>query len=102
MQPKNLKQQDKEKADATRRHKMISNQWREFAKLEAFKDFMDYIELQDYFAIMAAKGPVNTFGGKEGEDTSFDLQKTAPLLQRSVGYDIVKTYVEGYTNPTTL
>lgn len=102
MEPKDLKKIEKDKAETARRHKMISNQWREFSKLEAYKDLMEYIEFQDYLAIMAAKGPINTFTGKEGEETAFDLQKTAPLLQRSVGYDIVKTYVEGYTNPQTL
>lgn len=99
MDAKKLETQEKEKKETIRRRKMISNQWREFAKQEAFKDFMEYIELQDYLAVMAAKGPVNTFTGKEGDESSFDLQKTAPLLQRSVGYDIVRTYVEGHINP---
>lgn len=102
MKPKDPKEVEKQKQEAARRHKMISNQWREFSKQEAYKDFMEYIDFQDYLAVMAAKGPINTFTGKEGEDSAFDLQKTAPLLQRSVGYDIVKTYVEGYINPQTL
>lgn len=102
VEAKNMTQKDKEKKQSARRVKQIGNQWREFSKTEAYAEFMDYIELQDYLAVTAAKGPVNTFTGNNGEDLSFDLQKSTALLQRSVGYDIVKIYVEGYVNPTTL
>ncbi len=101
MEPKDKAQIDKEKEETAKRVRLISNEWRAFSKTSAYKEFIEYIELQDYLAIQAAKGPVNTFIGKDGEEVAFDLQKTAPLLQRSVGYDIVKTYVEGYVNITT-
>lgn len=81
---------------------LISNQWKEFSKKEAFKQFMDYIELQDYLAVTAAKGPINTFDDNSGEQINFDPVKSSGLLQRSVGYDIVKLYVDGYVNPDTL
>ena len=77
----------------------ITNQWREFSKTEAYKQFIDYIDMQDYFAISAAKGPVETFYETEGEKIAFNRENASCLLQRSVGYDIVKMYVEGYTNP---
>lgn len=87
--------------DAAARQHLITNQWKEFSKKEAFKEFMEYIELQNYFAITGAKGPINTFEGQEGAEVNFDPIKSSSLLQRSVGYDIVKLYVEGYVNPTT-
>lgn len=82
--------------DSAARQTLITNQWKEFSKKLAFKEFMDYIELQDYFAITGAKGPINTFEASDGEEIKFDGEKAAALLQRSVGYDIVKLYVDGY------
>lgn len=81
---------------------LITNQWKAFAKTEAYKQFRDYIDMQDYFATTAAKGPINTFEAQGGEQIDFDPIKAANLLQRSVGYDIVKLYVDGYVNPDTL
>lgn len=81
---------------------IITKQWKEFAKTEAYKQFLDYIDLQDYLAVTGAKGPINTFDDNSGEQLNFDPIKASGLLQRSVGYDIVKLYVEGYVNPTTL
>jgi len=88
--------------DTAKRQVLIANQWKEFSKKLAFKEFMEYIELQDYLAVTGAKGPINTFDDNNGEQLNFDPVKASGLLQRSVGYDIVKLYVEGYVNPTTL
>ena len=90
------------KQESIKRQDMIRNEWEGFSKTAAYKEFMEYIELQDYFAVMAAKGPVMPFDEEKGTDFIFDNQKSANLLQRSVGYDIVKAYVYGYVNPTTL
>lgn len=84
-----------------KRNKQIAAQWKTFSKTEAYKELMDYIELQDYLAVTAAKGPVMPFGGKDGEELVFDVEKSTFLLQRSVGYDIVKEYVEGFVNLET-
>jgi len=81
---------------------LIGNQWKEFSKKEAYKQFMEYLDLQDYLAVTGAKGPINTFNDESGEQINFDPIKSAGLLQRSVGYDIVKLYVKEYVNPTTL
>jgi len=80
---------------------LITTQWREFAKTEAYKQYVEYIDMQDYFAVTAAKGPISTFDSTSGEQLNYDPVKASGLLQRSVGYDIVKLYVEGYVNPTT-
>lgn len=80
---------------------LVARQWKTFSKTLAFQKFMDYIEFQDQMAVIAAKGPVLTFDDESGSQISFDPQKAANLLQRSVGYDIVKTYVDGYVNFTT-
>ena len=81
---------------------LVTKQWKEFSKTEAYKQFREYIDLQDYLAVTGAKGPINTFDDNNGEQLNFDPVKASGLLQRSVGYDIVKIYVEGYVNPTTL
>lgn len=102
MERKTPEERKRAKDEDKKRVVLISNQWKEFSKKEAFKEFMEYLELQDYFAVQGAKGPVSTFDNTSGEQIDFDPVKSAGLLQRSVGYDIVKTYVEGYVNPTTL
>lgn len=79
----------------------VARQWQTFSKTLAYKKLLEYIEFQDYAAIAGAKGPILTFSEEGGEQINFDPQKAAALLQRSVGYDIVKTYVEGYVNFTT-
>lgn len=85
-------------AEAISKNEQLAKQWKQFAQTDAFKEFMDYIELQDYLAVQGAKGPINTFEDADGEQLSFDKENAVYLLQRSVGYDIVKTYVEGYIN----
>ncbi len=84
--------------EEARRQRMIAEQWITFSKTQAYKEFRDYIALQDHFAIMGAKGPVMPFGGEDDQQFVFDGEKAASLLQRSVGYDIVTTYVDGYVN----
>lgn len=79
----------------------IAGQWKTFSRTAAYKQFMDYIEFQDSMAVMAAKGPIMTFDDESGQEVSFNRELAASLLQRSVGYDIVKTYVEGYVDYTT-
>lgn len=87
--------------DSAARQTLIANQWKEFSKKLAFKELMDYIDLQDNFAIIGAKGPINTFDDNDGTQLNFDPVKAANLLQRSVGYDIVKLYIEAYVEYTT-
>lgn len=90
---------DKETAHNDTR--LVANEWKEFSKSTAFSRLMEYIEFQDYAAVQSAKGPVLTFDYNDGTQLSFDPQKAAALLQRSVGYDIIKTYIDGYVNFTT-
>jgi len=82
-------------------NRLVANEWKEFAKTTAYKKFMEYMEFQDYAAVQSAKGPILTFDDESGSQINFDPQKAASLLQRSVGYDIIRTYVEGYVNFTT-
>jgi len=82
-------------------NRLVANEWKKFSKTTAYKKFMEYIEFQDYAAVQSAKGPVLTFDNESGAQINFDPQKAASLLQRSVGYDIIRTYVEGYVNFTT-
>ena len=88
----------KDSEDSAKRQVLITNQWKQFEKTEAYKEFREYIDLQDYLAVTGAKGPINTFEGDDGGEVKFDPVKSSSLLQRSVGYDIVKIYVDGYLN----
>lgn len=101
VQPKNPEERKKKIQEAVKHQKLISNEWRDFSKTAAFKEFMDYIELQDYLSVKAAKGPINTFDEEDAAKLIFDNEKAANLLQRSVAYDIVKLYVDGYVNFTS-
>lgn len=92
---------------AQREHKQQVNEWREFSKTLAFKRLMEYIQLQKETYQVLASGPmevyrdVPTFDGKNDLQLDFEPEKYAYLLQRGVGCDIVKMYVEDYVNPTT-
>lgn len=90
---------DKETAKAEVR--LVANEWKEFSQTTAYRKLMEYMEFQDYAAVQGAKGPILTFDDESGTQLNFDPQKAAILLQRSVGYDIIKTYIEGYVNFTT-
>ena len=76
--------------------KTIRNEWGAFSHTLAYKDLMSFMQMEkDRWTIMA-QGPldVDTLGGKDGEQLQFEPEKYAYLLQRSVGCDIVKVYVE--------
>jgi len=88
-------------SEAELENRLVSNEWQAFSRTTAYKKLMEYIEFQDYMAILEAKGPINTFSDESAEQLPFNRENAAALLQRSVGYDIVKTYVEGYVNYTT-
>lgn len=99
--PRTKEEIQRSKEESAAVQALVTKQWKDFSKTEAYKQYIDYIDLQDYLAVTAAKGPVNTFDDNSGEQLNFDPVKSSGLLQRSVGYDIVKLYVEGYVNFTT-
>ncbi len=82
-------------------NRLVANEWKAFAKTTAYRKLMEYIEFQDYAAVQSAKGPILTFNEYDDTQINFDPQKAISLLQRSVGYDIIKTYIESYVNFTT-
>lgn len=93
-------------AQAKEEQELITTQWREFSKTTAYKKFMEYIDIQKKTYEIMASGPmevykeVPTFDGKSDLQLDFEPEKYAYLLQRGVGCDIVKIYVEGYTVPS--
>ena len=91
-----------DKAKVLSKTETITSQWKEFAKTEAYKEFMEYIDLQDFLAIQGAKGTVYTLTEDSEDDFAFNKENAAFLLQRSVMCDIVKMYVNGYVNPEAL
>jgi hypothetical protein len=88
-------------------NEQIRNEWREFSQTLAYKRFIEFIDLQKEVNTTMASGPmevyrtVPTFDGKSDLQLDFEPEKYAYLLQRSVGCDIVKMYVEDFTTPTT-
>lgn len=90
-------------AEKLSKYEQIANEWRGFSKTLAYQDLMEFIELQKTINTTMASGPmevyrnVPTFDGKVDLQLDFEPEKYAYLLQRSVGCDIVKTYVEDFT-----
>jgi len=85
------------------KNEQMRNEWREFSKTLAYSEFIEFIELQKQINTTMASGPmevyrdVPTFDGKSDLQLDFEPEKYAYLLQRSVGCDIVKIYVEEFT-----
>lgn len=84
--------------------KQITSEWSAFSKTLAYQKFIEFIDLQKDIHATMASGPmeiyqdVATNDGKTVSQLHFEPEKYAYLLQRSVGCDIVKIYVEGYTD----
>lgn len=87
------------------KEQQITNEWGEFSKTLAYRELIEYIELQKETNTILASGPMEVYRDVPTSDGKYDLQfdfqpeKYAYLLQRSVGCDIVKSYVESYSNP---
>jgi len=82
--------------DDEKKERQIRNDWSAFSHTLAYEDLMGFIKMEkERWAIMA-QGPldVDTLGSKSEELVQFEPEKFAYLLQRSVGCDIVKMYVE--------
>lgn len=86
-------------------NEQIRNEWQWFSKTLAYQRFMEFIELQKEMHSIMASGPIEVYRNVPTSNGSGDLQldfepeKYAYLLQRSVGCDIVKTYVEEFVDP---
>lgn len=85
-------------------HQQITREWREFSKTLAYQRFIEHIELQKDTNTVMASGPIEVFRdvetitGRKDLQFDFEPEKYAYLLQRSVGCDIVKMYVEGFVH----
>lgn len=81
----------------------IAHQWEQFSKTEAYKELMGYIDLQKDVNSTLAAGPIEiykevpTVDGKTTQQLEFDPNKLAYLLQRNVGLDIIRLYIEGFS-----
>ncbi len=84
-------------------NEQIRSEWLGFSKTLAYQRFIEFIEMQKQINTTMASGPlevyrdVPTFDGKSDLQLDFQPEKYAYLLQRSVGCDIVKIYVEEFT-----
>lgn len=80
----------------------IAADWQGFSKTLAYKKLIEYIEAQKLAYNNIAAGPleVGTMDENKYVNLDFEPEKYAYLLQRGVGCDIVKIYVEGYVGKT--
>ena len=78
----------------------IAHEWQGFSKTLAYKKLMEYIELQKMTYNNIAAGPleVGTMDDNKDVNFAFEPEKYAYLLQRGVGCDIVKIYIDGYAD----
>lgn len=81
----------------------IAHQWEQFSKTEAYKELMDYIDLQKDVNSTLAAGPIEvykdvpTVDNKTMQQLEFEPEKLAYLLQRNVGLDTIRLYIEGFS-----
>ncbi len=81
----------------------IAHQWDQFSKTEAYKELMGYIDLQKDVNSTLAAGPIEiykevpTVDGKTTQQLEFEPEKLAYLLQRNVGLDTIRLYIEGFS-----
>nr|DAK03154.1 MAG TPA: hypothetical protein [Caudoviricetes sp.] len=81
----------------------IAHQWERFSKTEAYKELMSYIDLQKDVNSTLAAGPIEiykdvpTVDNKTMQQLEFEPEKLAYLLQRNVGLDTIRLYIEGFS-----
>ena len=76
----------------------IAKDWQGFSKTLAYKRFIEYLDMQKEAYTNIASGPLEVGTMDENKYVNFDFEpeKYAYLLQRGVGCDIVKIYIDGY------
>lgn len=83
--------------------KKIAHQWEQFSKTEAYKELMRYIDLQKDVNSTLAAGPIEIYkdvpvvDNKTMQQLEFEPEKLAYLLQRNVGLDTIRLYIEGFS-----
>lgn len=83
--------------------KKIAHQWEQFSKTDAYKELMGYIDLQKDVNSTLAAGPIEiykdvpTVDNKTMQQLEFEPEKLAYLLQRNVGLDTIRLYIEGFS-----
>ena len=81
----------------------IAKQWEQFSKTEAYKELMSYIDLQKDVNSTLAAGPIEIYkdvpavDNKTMQQLEFEPEKLAYLLQRNVGLDTIRLYIEGFS-----
>ena len=81
----------------------IAHQWEQFSKTDAYKELMGYIDLQKDVNSTLAAGPIEIYkevpavDGKTTQQLEFEPEKLAYLLQRNVGLDTIRLYIEGFS-----
>ena len=89
--------------DSDNKWEKIAHQWEQFSKTEAYKELMGYIDLQKDVNSTLAAGPIEIYkevpavDGKTTQQLEFEPEKLAYLLQRNVGLDTIRLYIEGFS-----
>lgn len=89
--------------EESKKWEKIAHQWDQFSKTEAYKELMGYIDLQKDVNSTLAAGPIEiykdvpTVDNKTMQQLEFEPEKLAYLLQRNVGLDTIRLYIEGFS-----
>lgn len=86
------------KVEKLSEREQVEAEWQAFSQTLAYEKLMEYIESQKETYNIMASGPMEVGTMDENKDVnfSFEPEKYAYLLQRGVGCDIVKIYIDGY------
>lgn len=86
----------KVKIEKLDKQEQIAAEWQAFSQTLAFEKLMEYINVQKEAYCNLAGGPleVGTISESGGVSFAFEPEKYAYLLQRGVGCDIVKMYID--------
>lgn len=98
LEPKDVSKQKKRQKEEASLQKRIANQWVEFSKTDAFKEFSDYMSMNQDMLLEYAQEMVMPSPVEDGKQVILSVEKSNSLLQNRRGIGIVKTYVESYIN----
>jgi hypothetical protein len=92
---------DKIAKENAKRERVIAQQWLNFSKTEAWKDFQQYGHSTSDMLTAYAKEMVMPSPVKEGEEIILTVEKSHSLLQNARGCDIILSYAEQYIASAT-
>lgn len=83
------------------KERAIAKQWLAFSKTDAYKDFIEYGHAKSDEFCTYAKEMVMPSPAKDGEDIILTVELSHSLLQKSMGCDIILSYIEDIVSSGT-